>query len=165
MLKTCLLAGLLLVLSPACRGQHFLFPKGESLLYFRKNGHREAVYGVGDALSFTVKGSPDKFSERIRGFEDSLLVFDTYKLNVKQISALYVDDKTKIWFILRYKYEKLFLLAGGLFFPLNTFNTREFQPKALAVSGALLGAGLLAHLLVSQKLRIKGKRRLLVLAA
>lgn len=147
-----------------CAGQNFIHAKGQSFLYFKKNGHREAVYAVGDKLTFELKATKAKVIDRIIGFEDSLLVFQSYKLNPSQISALYVDEKTKIWFIFRYKYEKAFFLAGSLFLPISIINTGRVEPKALVVSGALLGAGLLAKWLVSNKLRIKGKRKLLVIS-
>lgn len=119
MLKTYLLSALLLLAWPACLGQHFVFRRGETLLYFRKNGHRETAYGLGDALSFTVGRNPARISGRIQGFEgDSVLLLDAgYRVSVRRISALYVDDKTKIWFIFRYKYEKLGYLGPPWFFP------------------------------------------------
>lgn len=145
-------------------GQNFVHRPGQRFLYFRKNGHREAVYGVGEVVTFEVRGTGQKVSERIVGFEDSLLVFTYYKLNVNQITALYVDDKTKIWFILRYKYEKLFFIAGTAFLPISILNTRKIEPPALVVSGALLSAGLLAHWLISRKLRIRGQRKLVIIS-
>ncbi|MGI4883615.1 MAG: hypothetical protein ACRYFR_01490 [Janthinobacterium lividum] len=147
-----------------CIAQAFVHAKGQSFLYFKKNAHREAAYSTGDALTFELKGAKTKVSERIVGFEDSLLVFASYKLNPNKINALYVDDKTKIWFILRYKYEKVFFLAGGIFLPIDIINTRKIEPQALAVSGALLSAGLLAKWLISKKLKIKGRRKLLVIS-
>ena len=146
-----------------CSGQAFVYAKGQSLLYFKKNGHREAVYAVGDKLTFELKATKTKVSDRIIGFQDSLILFLHYSLNPNEIAALYVDEKTKIWFIFRYKYEKVFFLAGGLFLPIDIINTGKVEPKALAVSGALLGAGLLARWLISKKLRITGKRKLLVI--
>jgi hypothetical protein len=145
-------------------GQAFVHAPGQRFLYFQKNGHREAVYATGDALTFELKGTKAKISDQIRGFEDSLVVFQSYKVNPKEIAALYVDEKTKIWFIFRYKYEKVFLLAGALFLPIDVINTGKIEPKALAVSGTLLGAGLLARWLVSDKLKIKGRRKLLVIS-
>jgi hypothetical protein len=147
-----------------CAGQAFIHGTGQSFLYFKKNGHREAVYAAGDRLTYELKATKAKVTDRIIGFEDSLLVFQTYKLRPSEISALYVDEKTKIWFIFRYKYEKVFFLAGSLFLPISAINTGQVEPKALVVSGALLGAGLLARWLVSQKLRITGKRKLLIIS-
>jgi len=155
---------LLFATTSLCAGQAFVHAKCQSFLYFKKNGHREAVYAVGDKLTFELKATKAKVTDRIIGFEDSLLVFQTYKLRPSEIGALYVDEKTKIWFIFRYKYEKAFLLAGSLFLPISVINTGKVEPKALAVSGALLGAGLLAKWLVSQKLRIKGKRKLIIIS-
>jgi hypothetical protein len=155
---------LLFAATSLCAGQAFVHATGQSFLYFKKNCHREAVYAVGDKLTFELKETKAKVTDRIIGFKDSLLVFQTYKLRPKEIGALYVDEKTKIWFIFRYKYEKAFLLAGSLFLPISVINTGKVEPRALAVSGALLGAGLLARWLVSQKLRIKGKRKLLIIS-
>ncbi|RZJ93304.1 MAG: hypothetical protein EOO60_04905 [Hymenobacter sp.] len=154
---------LFLITTSLCSGQAFIHAKGQSLLYFKKNGHREAVYAVGDKLTFELKATKTKVSDQIIGFQDSLILFQHYSLNPKEIAALYVDDKTKIWFIFRYKYEKAFFLAGGLFLPIDVINTGQVEPKALAVSGLLLGAGLLARWLVSEKLRITGKRKLLII--
>jgi hypothetical protein len=119
---------------------------------------------VGDKLTFELKATKAKVTDRSIGFEDSLLVSQTYTLRTSKIGALYVDEKTKIRFIFRYKYEKAFLLAGSLFLPISVINTRKVEPKALAISGALFGAGLLAKWLVSQELRIKGKRKLLIIS-
>lgn len=148
----------------SCVGQAFTHTKGESFLYFKKNSHREAMYSVSDVISFDLKNNKEKVSDQIKGFEDSLIVFQSYKLNYREISALYVDKKTKIWFILRYKYEKLFFLTGADFLPIDIINTGRIEPKALAVSGALLGAGLLSRWLISDKIKIRGKRKLLIIS-
>lgn len=155
---------LLLATAGPCAGQHFVPPAGQAYLYFRKNGHREAIYQVGDVLTFALKGTNRRISEQIKGFDDSLLVFQYYKVNPREIAALYVDDKTRLWFILRYKYEKLFLAGGAGFLPISAFNTGRIEPRAAAISGGLLGAALLAHWLISQKIAIKGRRRLLILS-
>lgn len=147
-----------------CAGQAFIHAPGQHFLYFQKNGHRQAVYTSGEVLTFELNGSKTKISDRISGFEDSLLVFSSYKVNPRNITALYVDEKTKIWFIFRYKYEKAFFLAGALFLPLDIVNSGQVAPKAATISGALLGAGLLARWLISDKLPIKGKRKLRVIA-
>ncbi|AWM33886.1 hypothetical protein [Hymenobacter nivis] len=145
-------------------GQAFAHTKGQEFLYFRKNGHREAVYGIGDVVTFELKGTGAKVSDQIKGFQDSLVVFEAHVLNPSKIGAIYVDAKTKQWFILRYKYEKVFFLASAFFLPIDIVNTGKIEPQALAISGALLGVGLLAKWLISKKLKIKGKRKLLVIA-
>lgn len=145
-------------------GQRFTHTPGQRFLYFRKNGHREAVYGVGEVVTFELRGTGQKVSDRLVGLEDSLLVFQHYTVSPKAIAALYVDEKTRQWFILRYKYEKLFLLAGALFLPIDLVNSRKIEPRAVEVSGAFLGAALLAHWLISPKLNIKGRRRLVIIS-
>lgn len=147
-----------------CAGQAFSYAPGQHFLHFQKNRHRQAVYTTGEVLTFELNGSKAKISDRIQGFEDSLLVFSSYKVNPQDITALYVDEKTKIWFIFRYKYEKAFFLAGALFLPLDIVNSGQVAPQAATISGALLGASLLAHWLISDKLQIKGKRKLRVIA-
>jgi hypothetical protein len=136
---------------------------GQGTLLFKKNNHRQAYYKVGDIISFNLKGSKQKISDQIKGFEDSLLVFQFYKINPKEISRLYVDNKTKIWFIFRYKYEKLFLVAGASFLPIEFVNTGKIHQEALLVSGTLLSAGFLAKFLISDKIKIKGRRRLVII--
>ena len=46
-----------------CSGQTFVYAKGQSLLYLKKNGHREAVYAVGDKLTFELKATKTKVSD------------------------------------------------------------------------------------------------------
>ena len=77
---------------------------------FKKNKNKIAYYKMGDVISFRIKGDKKKITEPIRGVEDSLLVFKYFNLNPKEITHMYVDDKTKVWYFLKYKYEKLFLL-------------------------------------------------------
>ncbi|WP_375416724.1 hypothetical protein [uncultured Hymenobacter sp.] len=137
---------------------------GQNCLYFKKNNHREAFYTSGDVITFNLKGNKAKISEQIKGFEDSLIVFQFYKVNPKEIAAIYVDKKTKIWFILRYKYEKIFLLSGVLFLPIDIINTGRVQEKSMLISGGLLTTGLLARWLISDKMKIKGRRKLLVIS-
>jgi hypothetical protein len=146
-----------------CSGQAFIHTRGQSLLYFKNNGHREAVYSAGDKLTFELKDTKIKRSDRIIGFNDSLIIFQKYSLSPKEIAALYVDEKIRSSFILRYKYEKLFFLTGGLFLPIDIINTGKIEQKALAVSGILFGAGLLAKALIGNKVLIKGRRKLLVI--
>jgi hypothetical protein len=71
-----------------CLGQAFVHAPGQRFFYFKKNGHREAVYATGDVLTFELKGTKTKVSDQIRGFEDSLVVFQSYKVNPKATAAL-----------------------------------------------------------------------------
>ena len=118
---------------------------------------------MGDVISFRIKGDKKKITEPIRGVEDSLLVFKYFNLNPKEITHMYVDEKTKVWFFLKYKYEKLFLFAGTGYLILDVLNTGELSEETLIISGSLITAGLLAKGLISKRIKIRGKRGLYIL--
>jgi hypothetical protein len=132
-------------------------------LLFHKNRHRQALYKQGDVISFKLKNDKSKIAGQIRDFEDSLIVFQGFKVNPNEITHLYVDSKTKVWYILRYKYEKIFLIAGVGYTLLELINQGEMDKETLIVSGSLISAGLLARWLISDKIKIKGRRRLLII--
>ena len=151
--KLLLLLIILLSFSSVCSGQKLLF---------YKNKHRQALYKMGDIISFRLKNDKSKFTEQIEGFEDSLIVFQNLKINPTQITHLYVDSKIKDWYILRYKYEKIFFIAGFGYPLLELANQGEIHKETLAVGGSLITAGLITRWLIDDKIRIKGRRRLLV---
>ncbi len=136
-----------------CRGQKLLF---------HKNRYRQALYNVGDVISFRLKGEKLKITATIRSFEDSAIVFPNFKVNPRDITHLYVDGKTKNWYILRYKYEKMFLIAGVGYPLLELVNQGEVVEETLMIGGSLIAAGLLARWLISDRIKIKGRRRLLI---
>jgi hypothetical protein len=137
---------------------------GQSYLLFQKNRYRQARYQVGDVLSFRVKGDKTKRTERIRGFEDSLLVFNGWKLDPGEISDLYADDKTRIWYLLRFKYKTILPVTGVGYLLLDVLNSGQFRSEAVLLSGSLIAAGLLAKWLISERIKIRGLRRLMVIA-
>jgi hypothetical protein len=134
----------------------------QKFLLFQKNRHRQALYKVGDVLSFTIKGNTTKFTGEIRGFEDSVIVFRFYRINPKEISHLYVDDKTRIWYIFRYKYGKVLPIAGAGYCMLELVNTGELTRETLIIGGSLIGAGFLLKTIIGERIRIKGKRKLVI---
>ena len=71
----------------------------QRLLFHRKT-FRNAYYEVGDVISFRLKNEKIKRTGQIIGFEDDMVVFQTYEVNPNQISHLYFDEKTMIWYIL-----------------------------------------------------------------
>ncbi len=101
-------------------------------------------------ISFRLKGDDMKITERILGFEgDSLLVFEgLFKVNPKEISAMYVDEKTSTWFIFRYKYSKVLPMAGTGYLLLDAVNTEKLNKSTLITSASLISAGLLAKWLI-----------------
>lgn len=135
---------------------------GQKLLFY-KNKNRHVLYKKGDIISFRLINDKSKFTEQIEGFEDSLIVFQSFKVNPTQITHLYVDSKTKVWYILRYKYEKIFFIVGFGYPLLEIINQGKIDKETLIVSGSLITAGLLARWLIDDKIRIKGRRRLLIL--
>jgi hypothetical protein len=153
MIKTLLF--LLVITSTNCCSQ--------SLLMFKKNNHRIAYYKAGDVISFRVRGDKSKITDQIRGFEDSVIVFSNYKVSPQEISDVYVDDKTRLWYILRYKYERIFLIGGIGYLLIDVVNTGELNKETVIVSGSLIVAGLLAKLLISKRIKIKGRRRLWII--
>ena len=136
---------------------------GQKSLLFSKNWRKQAIYKTGDIISFRVKADPVKITDQIMGFEDSLIVFRNYKVNPKEITHMYVDKQTRTWYFLKYKYEKLLLFTGIGYLVVDGFNNKEFTKETLIISGSLIGAGLLARWLISKKIKIKGRRKLVIM--
>ncbi len=59
---------------------------GQKLL-FHKNRHREVVYQIGEVISFQLEGDKTKITDRIIGFEDSLIVFRHFEINPDSITG------------------------------------------------------------------------------
>jgi hypothetical protein len=77
-----------------------------------------------------------------------------------EISYIYVDQKTRPWFSMRYKYEKLFLIAGFGYMMLDVINTGELTQETKWISVSLISAGVVAHFLVNDKFRLGGRKKL-----
>jgi hypothetical protein len=125
-----------------------------------KNNRKDARYFSGDVLSFRIRGEDRKIMDQIKGFEDSLIVFQNYKINVNEITALYLDRKTRLWYFLKYKYEYVLPMLGGGYLLLDVLNSGELSRETAVIGASFIGAGLIARLLISKKLRIRGKRKL-----
>lgn len=150
-----ILSALLLSFCTSCLGQRYLI--------FIKNRYRQAIYRAGDEISFRVKGDKSKITAQIESFEDTAIVFDGLKINPRNITDIYVDDKTKDWYIIRYKYEKLFLIAGVGFLLIDGGNTGSFNNKTLLISGSFVSASFLARWLIKDRMRIRGRRKLAII--
>ena len=125
------------------------------------NPNKNAYYEVGDQLTFYLPGKRSRRTETILGLEDSLIEFREYTVPVDQITALRIDDKTRWW--LRYKPAQLALIAGTGYLVLDTVNNRELNEGTLAISGSLIGLGLIFRLLIPNKIRIQRKTKLRIL--
>ncbi len=125
------------------------------------NQNKNAYYRVGDELTFYLPNKRSRRTERILALEDSLIVFRGYSVPVNQIVALHIDDQTRWW--LRYKPSQLAIMVGAGYLVVDTINNRELNEETLVISGSLIGLGLLFRLLIPNKIKIKGKRKLSIL--
>lgn len=134
----------------------------QACLMFQKNSLRTAFYKKGDQISFRLHNDKTKHTFQILGFEDSVFVVRNYKIDPKEISHLYIDNKTKIWYVFKYKYEKIFFFAGVGYLAASVINEKTVTKETAIISGSFGGGAILARLLVDNKIRIKGKRRLAI---
>jgi hypothetical protein len=121
------------------------------------------LYRTGEVLSFRLHGNPARITQEIKAFEDDQIVFRDFKISPKEISHLYVDKKTRTWFAVRYKYKYLLPIMGAGYIALDAANSGELNRETLIIGGSFIVAGLLAKLLISDAMKIKGQRRLVIL--
>lgn len=124
----------------------------------KKNRNKNVYYKPGDEISFRTIASNKKITGQIMELKDSIIVFKGFKLNVCEISSLYIDEKTRWW--LRYKVQQLSLIAGGGYLLLNLINNGEISEDDLIISGTLIGVGLIAKFLIGNRIKIKGRTKL-----
>ncbi len=141
---------------------------GQQLLFY-KNHNKSVTYRAGDVISFSTREDGSRMTSQISGFEgDTLIVFKNYKINPADITVMYVDEKTMGWYFPRHQIDEILMIAG-LGYPLldlineSIINGRAVDRDVLIVGGALFGAGFLARWLISDKIKIKGRRKLLII--
>jgi len=133
-------------------------------LMFMKNKNRIVYYEAGDVLTFIVKDHAYKISDQIGSFQgDSIIVFNHHLVDVRTITGVYLDKKNKVFYFMKYKYDKLLLFMGTGYLLLDVINTGEFDKKTLIISGSMIGAGLLAKLFISKRIKVTGKKKLRIL--
>jgi hypothetical protein len=137
----------------------------QTFLLFHKNRYREAHYVVSDVITFRLRGERKKIKAEIIGFEDSLIVFNGFKVYPKNITDLYVDPKTRIWYAVRFKYARLCFIAGAGYMLIDLANNGDLNESTVVIGSTLIGAGVIAQLLVSKRIKIKGRRRLEIIRA
>ncbi len=138
------------------------YGQGSSFLMFEKSRNRRAFYYPGDEISLQLWGDRSKFTGRIQELQDSVILFEHYRVRVSDITHIYQDRKQN-WYTLRHKISPMLLIAGSGYLVLDVVNSREFDRGTLVLSGSLIGAGLLAKWLIPTKTRIRGKRRLKIM--
>ena len=144
----------LLLCCSMVRAQH-------TLLMLDKGNRKSAYYKVGDKIAFFKKGSGHKVAAEILDLRDSIIVFPGFEVRLKDISALYIDDKTKRW--LQFKISQLSLLCGSIYIFADVANTGTLKNETMAVGGVLLGVGALARAIFPHRIKIKGRTRLRIL--
>lgn len=138
-----------------CLGQRTL------LMLQKKNKNKNVYYKAGDEISFRVSESKERITGQIYEFQDSVVVFKGFKVKVSEISSLYIDEKTRWW--LRYKIEQIGFIAGGGYILLNIINEGDISKDVLIIGGTLIGVGLIAKLLIGNRIRIAGNTRLRII--
>jgi hypothetical protein len=152
------LAIVIMLLATLCSIENVAQP----MLVFTKNHYRQAYYYTGDVISFRLKGDKTRHTFQILGIEDSVFLVRNYRINPVEISHIYVDDKTRLWYILRYKYEKLFLAAGAGYLGADVLNTGELKSDALMISSTLICTGLIARWVIPDRMKIRKQRKLFI---
>jgi hypothetical protein len=144
---------LLLIISNSC------FCQKDLLILQKKN--KNTFYNSGDVISFKIEGDKSKITGKILDLEDSVIVFKGYEVNVNKITCLYVDKKTGRG--LHYKLASLLLIGGSGYALIDLINRGELDERTLIPCGKLIAAGLLAKLIIGNKIKIKGRTRLRIL--
>lgn len=144
----------------ACCSQHLLF---------HKNQNKEVLYTVGDMISFSTREDDSKMRSRILGFEgDSLIVFQNYTINPASITTLYVDEKVRGLFALRFNIDKLLIRAGFGYTLLELINQGLINRNGVSTDAVITGvslvaAGLIAKAVIGKRIKIKGRTKLLII--
>ncbi len=131
------------------------------LMLQKKNKNKNVYYEKGDVISFQINGRKSKIKAEIIDFKDSTIIFQGFEVNVDQIKCIYIDEKTKWW--LRYKTAQLSFITGMGYLALDVINTGKIDKNTLAVTGTIVGVGLVAKLLISNKIKIRRRTKLKLL--
>jgi hypothetical protein len=127
---------------------------GQTLLFRKNNRHRE-LYKEGDVISFRIKNNKSKITRKIKGFDDSLIVFQDFKVYPHEITHFYINKSLK-------KGSKILFVGVG--YPIIEFiNFGVIDKKAMMIGFSSIAAGLLVRLLIRNKIEIKGRTKLSVI--
>ena len=140
---------LLLVICNNCYGQK------DVLILRRRNNN--TYYHAGDKISFQIEEDKSKITGRILDLTDSTIIFEGFEVPLSKITWLYINRKI---------FTRLLLTAGpagvGYLF-VDLINGGGQIERVLITSGSLIGIGLIAKLLIRNKIQIKGRTRFVIL--
>ncbi|MFM7859246.1 MAG: hypothetical protein ACKO96_46825 [Flammeovirgaceae bacterium] len=131
------------------------------LLMLDKRGNKNAYYNIGDQISFTRLGSRKKITGNIKDLKGSTIVFQRFEVPIREITGLYIDEKTKWW--LRFKIAQLSFFCGGMYLFADAVNNGKFREETLAIAAACVGVGLLAKAIFPHRIKINRKTKLRIL--
>jgi hypothetical protein len=135
----------------------------DNRLLFHYSRHNEAIYYMGDVISFRTKGSTEKTTWPITDITDSTIVSGDRFIEPYKVGAIYVDQKSKIFFPFRYKYRFVLIGGGAGYFILDTINSREIDRSAVIISTSMIAAGVIAGFLIKDYIKLKRGRKLVIL--
>ena len=131
------------------------------LLMLDKGGSKNAYYQIGDKISFTRLGSRRKITSRIIDLKDSTITFQELEVPIKEVTGLYIDEKTKWW--LRFKIAQLSFLCGGMYMFADAVNSGKFKEETMIVGVTFVGIGFLAKAIFPHRIKMTRKTKLRVL--
>lgn len=138
-----------------------LMAQRSALMLQKRNRNKIVYYYEGEEITYYLEGKKKKIQAVITGFRDSAIVLNGVAIDLNQIRALHIDEKTRWW--IRYKYSQV-LLIGGVWYPaLDIINNGESSKETIAISSAAVGAGLIAKLLIPNRINIRGRTRLRII--
>lgn len=146
---------LLFLIAKSIFCQHFLLAT--------KGRYKSAKYKKGDIISIRINGDEVKFTDKIIGFDDSLIYFKFYKINPKEISHLYIDSKIKEWYFMKLKYEKLLKIFGIGYLGADLINTKKLDKSTAIISGSAFGLHFLAKKIFPNFIKIDGRKKKLII--
>ena len=135
----------------------------DNRLLFHYSRHKEATYYVGDVISFRVKGSKEETTWPITGITDSTIVSGNRSIAPHKIGAIYVDDKTKIFFPFRDKYSPYLIAAGGAYFAIDAINSKNIDRSTVIISSSMIASGAILGIIIKDYLKLKPGRKLVIL--
>jgi hypothetical protein len=138
---------LLLAISDSCYGQK------DVLVLRRRNNN--TYYHAGDKISFHIEENKSKITGRISDLTDSTIIFESFEVPLSKITWLYIDSRKLL--------PRLLLTAGAGYLFVDLINGGAQIERVLISSGTLISLGLLAKLLIRNKIKIKGRTRFIIL--